>query len=336
MRSSILLLLVLLVAGSSPAAERAPPRLIIIQPGYPGSTQDARAFIATLSEYLESKTGLKGLTGEYHNEAKPGLRAIKEDRPAFGMVSLGFYLEHRKALGLVARLQARPKDRVVLIARGGDIKDLAALKGEAVAGGPLHEKAFLERIAFAGKADVASWDAQPTLQASRALRDLAQGKKYRAVVLTGRDFAVLGELYSGKTLEKVAESDYYPPALVVAFTGAGSAKAAGKDDPGKKAGPEKEENGAREEKKKSEGAGREAKSTGKETERASGGVGAEPEPGGPLSPEELEKVLGALSGLPDDPQGREILEVMGAEAFEDLPKGWLEEMEGRFDAREKK
>jgi hypothetical protein len=330
MRLSVLALLVLLGAASSPAAERAPPRLIIIQPGYPGSTQDARAFIATLSEYLESKTGLKGLTGEYHNEAKPGLRAIKEDRPAFGMVSLGFYLEHRKALGLVARLQARPKDRIVLIARGGDIKDLAALKGEAVAGGPLHEKAFLERIAFAGKADVASWDAQPTLQASRALRDLAQGKKYRAVVLTGRDFAVLGELYSGKTLEKVAESDYYPPALVVAFTGTPAGK--GQE---KTAEPGKEKNGAREE-KKSEGAGREAKSTGKETERASGGVGTEPEPGGPLSPEELEKVLGALSGLPGDPQGREILEAMGAEGFEDLPKGWLEEMEGGFDAREKK
>ena len=332
MRSSALLLFALLGAGSSPAADRAPPRFVIIQPGYPGSTQDAKNFITTLSEYLDARAGLKGLTGEYHNEVKSGLRAIKEDRPAFGMVSIGFYLEHRKALGLVARLQARPKDRILLVARGGDVKDLAALKGEPVAGGPLHEKAFLERIAFAGKADVASWNAQPTLQASRALRDLAQGKKYRAVVLTGRDFEALGALYSGKTLEKIAESDYYPPALVVAFAGAGDAGKPGAKEPAGKAGVGKEENPARE---KAE-AGKEAKSTGKETERASGSVGTEPEAGGPLSPEELEKVLGALSGLPGDPQGKEILEVMGAEAFEDLPKGWLEEMEGRFDAPEKK
>jgi hypothetical protein len=302
MRPAALAILALLGARPGPAAEPAAPRLIIVQPGYPGSTRDARSFIATLCEHLDAKAALKGLAGEYHNEEKEALRAIERDRPAFGMVSLGFYLEHRQALGLTARLQSKPKDRIVVVARGGDLKGPGDLKGQPVAGGPLHEKRFLERIAFRGKADVASWDAQPTLHASRALRDLVQRKKHRAVVLTGRDLSALGELYSGKTLEKVVESDYYPPALVVAFARAGA-----------------------------QGAGEKEKSA-KETERAPGGAGGEPAPGRPLSTEELEKVLRALSGLPGDPQGKEILEAMGAEGFEDLPRGWLEEMERSYDA----
>jgi hypothetical protein len=184
----------LLAVRAGHAAGAGPPRMVIVQPGYPGSTQDAEGFMASLTEHLAAKAGLQGLAGEYHNQPRSGLRAIERDRPAFGMVSLGFYLEHRKALGLRAFLRSKPPDRIVLVARGGDVKDPAALGGEPVAGGPLHEKPFLERIAFAGKADVASWEAKPTVQASRALRDLVQRKTYRAVVITGRDLEALGQL----------------------------------------------------------------------------------------------------------------------------------------------
>src|SRR5262249_49319532 len=131
-------------------------------------------------------------------------------------VSLGFYLEHRKELGLRVLLQSKPKDNFLVVARTGELKDLSLLAHQPVAGGPLQEAPFLQKVVFQGKADVASWDQKPTLFVSRAIRDLVERKKYSAVVLTGRDYAVFKELYA-KTLEKIAESDYYPPAFLVAF-----------------------------------------------------------------------------------------------------------------------
>lgn len=197
-----------------PAAD--PPRMIIIQPGYPGSTRDAEGFMGQLSAYLEGKGGLQGLSGEYHNEEKLALSALGEKKVSFGLVSLGFYLAHREKLGLRALLESKPKDNFVVVARVGDVKDPASLTGQPVAGGPLQEAPFLERIALQGKASVASWDQKPVLFASRALRDLVERKKYAAVVLTGRDHAAFKELYA-KTLEKILESDYYPASLLVAF-----------------------------------------------------------------------------------------------------------------------
>jgi len=159
----------------SAGAEDA-PTLVIVQPGYPGSTKDAEGFIRKLSAYVEEKAGLKGLFGEYHNDEKGALAAVEKLKPAFGVVSVGFYLAHRKDLGLKPLLQSKPGDNFVLVARTGELKDLAALKGQPVAGGPLHERGYLERVALAGKADPAVWDSKPVLQASRALRDLVDRK----------------------------------------------------------------------------------------------------------------------------------------------------------------
>jgi len=38
------------------------------------------------------------------------------------------------------------------------------------------------------------------------------------VALTGRDYRALAPLYQTKKLEKVLESEYYPPAILVVFT----------------------------------------------------------------------------------------------------------------------
>lgn len=277
-----------------------PPRMVIIQPGYPGSTKDAESFVGQLSEHLERKAGLQGLSGEYHNDAKRALTFLQEKNVSFGLVSLGFYLEHRQELGLRALLQSKPKDNFVIVSRMGELKDISALGGQPVAGGPLQEATFLEKVAFQGKAKVASWDSKPVLFASRALRDLVERKKYSALVLTGRDYTAFKELYA-KTLEKIAESDYYPPAFLVAFH--------------------------REETRRNEK--REVDGTKKDpVEKHSA------ESGPQLLPDEvLKRVVRAFSGLSEDPRGKEILKTMGAEGFEEVHADWLKELEGKYDAK---
>lgn len=294
----------------------AAPRYVIVQPGYAGSSRDAESFVSSLNEHLAEKVALKNLQGEYFNEPQKGLDAIARVAPAFGIVSLGFYLEHRQALGLSLLLQARPRDNWVLVVRPGEGIDARSLKGKAVAGGPLHELKFLERVAFAGKADPKSWDGKPVLQVSRALRDLVNKKTLAAVVLTGRDYRALSALYGPKTLEIAAESAYYAPALLVAF--------------GSKPGGSLNSSGGASGKKSPDGTS-EKNTVDQPSEETANKVVAQNET--------AKKVARVFSELALDPKGKKILETMGAEGFEELAAEELKvlgELEERYAAQEKK
>ena len=294
----------LLAGAMGLAAEDAAHPFVIVQPGYAGSTKDAEQFVAQVSEYLEAKTGLKGVAGEYHNEPAAAKKAIETLRPQFGIVSVGYYLEHREELGLKPLLESSPGDRLVIVTRKGDVKDASALKGEPVAGGPLYDLPFLDRIAFRGKAEPLTWDAKPVLYISRALRDLADRNKYRAVVLTGKDYEALAPLYATKSVEKFIESEYYPPAFLVAFH----------------AQPATEKGGTAKAKEK------EAK------EKEDRENPAPPK----LSEETVDKVRRAFSDLAVDSSGKKILETMGAEGFRAIRPDWLKDLEVKYASAEKK
>lgn len=282
-------------AGNGETGSQAEPTalMVIVQPGYPGSTEEAVDFMATLSGYIGKKMGFAGLSGAYYNDGAKALAVISERSPPFGIVSLGFYLKHRKELRLKALGYSKPKDNFVLLGRPGDVKDLAALDGQTVAGGPLYETEFLNRVIFGAEADVASWKAAPTAYSSRALRQLQRKEedgsyRYRAVILTGREYGALRELPSAKALEKIFESDYYPPALLVVFGARGNAE------------------------------------------------GAKAATSRPLTQEEVEKLARTFQGLSEEAEGRQILEIMGAEGFQEVEAGWIATMEGKYDAVDEK
>lgn len=289
--------------AAEPAELPKAPWMAIVQPGYPGSTAEAETFMAQFTKYVGEASGLAGLGGAYYNDAKKALAAIAERDPPFGLVSLGFYLEQRKKLGLTALAAARPWDAFVVLGPPG--AEPAKLAGKTVAGGPLHEVKFLERIAFRDKAPVGAWEAAPTY-AARALRETRRawdpkaGEKargrYDAAVLTGRDFKGLKGLDVAKGLAVVLESEKYPPSLLVAF-------------------------GARPPEEGAEGAG------------TGGGEGpAKPA----LSSEEMEKVVQAFLDFPKNPAGRDLLREMGAEGFDRIDREWLAKMEVLYDAEPEK
>ena len=286
----------------------------IVQPGYPGGTADrgAVAFMERFSKYLETKASFSGLSGKYYNEPVAARAHVREASPAFAVVSLGFYLAERRRLGLQAVLAVEPREQLVIARVPGGPKDLAELTGKDVAGGPLYELSFLERIAFAGKVDTKAWRTHPTTRVSRALRHLRRGR-YTAVVLTGREFSAFAgpRAPAGKKLEKVATSAYYPPALLVL----------------------RRSHSAREETAPGERGAESAQS---------GGVDGSDEQRSPtvrkglLSPAQRDAVERAFVGLSSDPEGRALLETMGARSFGKIDHRWLERTEETFDANEKK
>ena len=218
----------------SPCAEKCgaaddAPSLVIIQPGRPGSPKAAEGFLARLGDYLAARTKLPRPSLSYNNKPADALSMLKKTQPDLGIVSLGFYLEYRDSFGLKPVLEAYPLKKYVLVASEGNLKTAADLDGKLVMGGPLYEPKFVRRILFPpdGKAaktlpgwkGAAAWLPKPTTKVSAALYQLGKNR-VQAVLLHDSQYESMKTLGRLKKVEKVIESAYYPPAVIVAFRGA--------------------------------------------------------------------------------------------------------------------
>jgi DNA-binding NarL/FixJ family response regulator len=189
-------------------------RLVIVQPGYPGSTAEASSFISDLAAAI-SQAGGPELEGEYHNQTEDALKAIARDKPRVGIVSLGFYLAQREDLKLEPLLESRPPQRFYLAARKGEAVQPQDLAGKTVVGTPFQEPEFASRILFGG-ARVEQWKVEASASFSRAVREVARGKA-AAVLLNERERQAMGELTAGKDLEVCWQSEELPAALAVSL-----------------------------------------------------------------------------------------------------------------------
>jgi hypothetical protein len=229
MRSTIpfhRLCLALTVVSSAAVAADATERLIVVQPGFPGSTEDGKPFMARLARYLGPRVGADRLEATYHNEPEKALADLRERPARMGIVSVGFYLEQRRTLGLEAVLELEPEGRYRLVVPADAATDLEALRGATVVGGPLYEKDFIGRVVFRGVAARDTWKLEPTLQISRALRQVRRGR-YAAAVITEREFGALAPGGKLEAWRELARSDPFPAALLVVIRSpSGSAESA--------------------------------------------------------------------------------------------------------------
>ena len=203
--------------------------LAVIQPGRPGSPRAAEGFLLRLADYLNTSTNLPKPALGYQNDPAEALKELDKHLPAVGIVSLGFYLEYAERFGMRPMLEAYPLEKYVLVASEGTVKNAADLDGKVVMGGPLYEPKFVSRILFPPRAKAAaalagwqgtgSWLPKPTTKVSSALYQLSKNR-VQAVLLHGKQYESMKKLGRLKKVEKVIESEYYPPAVIVAFRGA--------------------------------------------------------------------------------------------------------------------
>ncbi len=195
-------------------------RLVIVQPGYPGSTEEAREFVAGLVKFVGEHGGPSIAAGEYHNTEKGALEAIRRDRPTLGIVSLAFYLEHADALGLEPVLSSRPDEPFHIAVKSGRYTDLADLAGKTVTGTPLVEDRLVRRLLMAG-ADgkpvtptFATWKLEPVKYFSKGIRDVTRDRK-DAVILSHREYRGMKRLRSARELSVIHTTPAFPTAVVV-------------------------------------------------------------------------------------------------------------------------
>jgi ABC-type phosphate/phosphonate transport system substrate-binding protein len=212
-------LLAFVVVAAGVAVHAAPERhlIVVCSPGSPGSTDEAQPRMNAFADALSQKVGIP-IEVVYDNTDAGGANRIAS--AGIAIVTLPFFLEHAKDLGLHARLdivqKGRPAlDRWALVAQKGRIHRPEDLAGYTIVSTAAFASGFVRGSALSGfGAPPANVQLQHTRSVVSALRRAAAGERI-AVLLDGPEETALASLPFAPQLEVITRSPPMPAGLVV-------------------------------------------------------------------------------------------------------------------------
>jgi ABC-type phosphate/phosphonate transport system substrate-binding protein len=208
----------LIFPGISLAAPQ-PMNFYVIQPGQPGNAEEAQPVMNALAEYLSGQLGGVPMKGTYFNRTEEALAALEAGTPAWGIVSLGFFIEQGGRFDMHPIASSRPggksHERWYLMVAKGDAKSWQQVKG-VVLGTMLYQPDSASRLMFAAETDKLPFSLEGTSSPLRALREVARGKK-AGVILDQAQYQALQVLPLFQELEVIHRSEPLPTAPVVSF-----------------------------------------------------------------------------------------------------------------------
>jgi ABC-type phosphate/phosphonate transport system substrate-binding protein len=218
-------LLVLLLPGPAVAVAE-PMNFVVIQPGQPGSAEEAQPVMDALAAYLQQKLGGDAaVSGSYFNRTEEVLAALEKQAPQWGIVSLGFFVEHGGRFAMQPIASTRPggseQDRWHLVVARDQAADWRKLCGQ-VQGTMLFQAKAAARLLFDTEPQTLPFALQGTSSPLRAVRDVARGKAAGAV-LDLPQYQALQALPLMEKLNVIHRSAPLPTAAVVWFGPPGQA-----------------------------------------------------------------------------------------------------------------
>jgi hypothetical protein len=201
--------------------------LVVCSPGSPGTTDAAQPRMDAFASTLSAKTG-GTITAVYDPSDAGGAKRLES--AGMALVSLPFFLEHEKDLGLHARLEAVQKgrpahERWTLVAQKGRVAHADALAGFTIVSSSGFAPGFVRGAVGEGFGTIpATVKVTQSSQVLSALRRAANGEAV-AVLLDGPQAASLTSLPFASKLEVVTTSPAWPAGLVVTVDARMPAKA---------------------------------------------------------------------------------------------------------------
>ncbi len=192
----------------------------VIQPGQPGTSQEAQPVMDALTAYIQKKMGPEvTINGAYFNELDSALDFLHNRRPAWGIVRLGFYSEQAEAFQMIpiaATLPGgSPTDIWRLVVSSEGPGDWRALQGK-VLGNMLFEKDAAACLLFGLPSDRLPFTLEGTFHPLRSLRSVIKGKAAGAV-LDRSQYEAVKALPLAKDLKVIHISTELPASPVVWF-----------------------------------------------------------------------------------------------------------------------
>ena len=207
-----------LLAAVAPAADD-PLTFVLIQPGSPGSSEEAAPLMARWADYLSAHLpGRPPMTGFYLNSTDRARNVLSQIKPRFAVVTLPYYLEQRRRRNFQPQLISRPGGKTedqyrLLVAAANPATDWQALRGE-VAGTLCHTADGVAQLLFQQPVAKLPFQCQPTDRLLRAMRQVIRGE-LSGLLVTDEQFTSLLALPEGKQLRVLHASELLPPPLVV-------------------------------------------------------------------------------------------------------------------------
>jgi hypothetical protein len=219
--ASILFLIAMAVfVWRGPAISGETLDFAVIQPGQPGTSQEAQPVMDVLAAYVQKKMG-SGFTikGRYFNELDPALDFLHNTPPVWGIIRLGFYSKQARRFQMTALASTRPggynKDIWHLIVGRDAPEDWKSLRGK-VLGNMLFETDAAACLLFGVLPAQLPFTLGGTFRPLRSLRRVIKGKT-TGVVLDRAQYEALEALPLVKEIKTVHTSGELPASPVVWF-----------------------------------------------------------------------------------------------------------------------
>jgi len=220
--TAALFLLLLFVAATASAGPRD---LVVVRPGGPTASEEAGEQVTRLIREIAVRAGWPpdSVNAYYFNRAEDGLAHIAANRPGFILTTPGLFLAQRDDLGLdplnQVMLDGQATHRYHVVARKeGGPASLDGLKGKTMAGAPLAEPDFIERVVFGGQFTFGEDLTATQGRALSSLRKLSRGD-LDAVILDDTEHDGLATLPFADQLATIWSSPPLPNTGIFAVRG---------------------------------------------------------------------------------------------------------------------
>jgi hypothetical protein len=222
MRRVILICLFVLTALNRPQPVTAVDGIdfAVIQPGQPGTAEEAQPVMDELAVYLGERLGTESpLRGIYFNDLKAALAFVDSTPPEWAIVSLDFYTEQGNRLDLTPIASTRPsgfeKDTWRLAVHGDAPDGWQTVQGK-VWGTMLFDRRAAACLAFGRSPDALPFRLVGTFRPLKALRATARGKG-AGVVLDRMQYEAMKSLPLANKIKIIHTSAELPTSPVVSF-----------------------------------------------------------------------------------------------------------------------
>lgn len=228
--SRLVLVLLLLLAAlvSAPVASAGSRDLAVVRPGGPTASEEACHQVTRLIREIAVRAGWppESVNAFYFNRAGDALAHIADQRPGFILTTPGFFLAQRTVLGLEPLNQIlldgsdTHRYHIVALKDGGPVS-LDGLKGKTLAGAPVTEAGFVERVVLGGTFEFGTDLIASRGRALSSLRKLCRGE-LDAVILDDTEHQGLSSLPFAGQLTTIWSSAPFPNTGIFAVQGTAS------------------------------------------------------------------------------------------------------------------
>jgi len=209
------------LSAHSPAARAAEPvKFVVLLEGGVGGGARAQGYVDDLVKSFAERCDWPGAESMYTNSRRRALSYVAEDKPSFGLFSLGAYLalveNHKLAVVGVAEAKRAGGRQYFVVSKAGD---LAACKSQKLATNHAEDPRFVNNVIFGGAATLADFEVVETRRPIQTLKAVIRDEA-RCALIDDAQKDSLGNIDGGDALEVVWSSEALPAIPIVAFPSA--------------------------------------------------------------------------------------------------------------------